>query len=420
VERLNDEKDKAILSLSEEEFSRVHLSQRVKILIFKPYLRLNGIISKVTPGKKTVVVSLDKPEEALGARVHGSFQTLFINRLQPRVLPARSQWYQNAQSSVESSVGGVGEYGVETIAGDRKRSYLAGTRVGIAGQVVFKPEVVGLGVSYDETRLRGRVRLGEKTKVGLNAKVHQFEPGGWYQVEPGWKVGLALKHTTFDHIYSGASFDQYYVLDQPILSLTYTDGTAEWTWSYESKDESKASATKRTSTAGSESILYKAPARLMMTYRQVDSAQWTWAVGGGYIFYERSQGKGEALRPRATIDEKILLYAALELTEDDGAKWDWTLSYSGARDIYQSMREQGANMAKMRLNYQAPPREAWVYGGAIDLWAGKSAFEDQQVNTSTKVTETSLRTVIGAQMSAEVFIQYQADLLSSERRLSRR
>ncbi len=420
VERLNDEKDKIIVTLSDQELTRISISQRVKVLILQPYLRLDGAITKITSEKHTAVVTLDAPELTLVPRVHGRFQPLFSDRLIPRVLPARSQWYQNTQSSVDSSVGGIVEYTVEDIAGIKSKSYLSGTRVGVAGQVVFSPEVFGMGLAYDESRLRGRIRVGSKEKVGFNAKVHQFEPGAWYQVEPRWKAGLAIKYTTFDHLYSGYLFDQHYELNQYIGSMTYTDGVSEWTWAYESKDEAKVSPKERSEGISQDSTLYKAPAIFTMEFRKSLAANLTWGVGGGYIFYERSQGKGVALRQRATHDEKVLLHAMLTRIGEDGTKWDWTVSYAGARDNYQSMRELGANMGKLRVNYQMPSKDAWVYGGACDIWGGKSQFEDQSLNTSTKETETSLRSVIGAQFSVEGYVSYQADLLNGSQRRSLR
>ena len=249
IQRVNKDKDKILLGLSQAEMAALEPGQQVIVEIDKPRFALAGQVEKINPLKKTAVIAFEDSDERFQPKQQVRFLSTFWNPESSPLITSYAQYHQYAHSGVEAGLGAFFEGTSEKAGGEKGFTQAYGDRIVAQGYAIVSPTWFGLGlgferrdVSYDDQAV-----FDEAVTVTYNA----IRPGFWVELQPHWRLGAKYDFTQIEEEYKTAIGQNFsYTFGQPEISVTYFDNQGEYGIDYINKDESTATYTQVFSTGG--------------------------------------------------------------------------------------------------------------------------------------------------------------------------
>lgn len=418
VEAINDDASRIILKLTQAELAAVEDDQTVLIEVAaRPTVFVvTGKLTKVNPVKKTVVVILQDSDLRFEKRQGVRFLSLFFNPLLSPLITSYSQYHPYARSGVEGGIGYFYEKYLVRSGESRDKTVATGLEIALESNVVVKPRSFGGGVGY--RRFGSEINVSADGKdVSIEDTINQIRPGIWFEVDPGFVLGLRYDYSMDEEVYGDGGPVFNYSLGEANLGLTYYGPDYEWNLHY--KDKASFTAID-TMTDGAEKFTVenttKTPATLDISVRDVQSPLFGWGLGVGYVFYERELKKGLELRSKPTPAEVLKGRLMLEWRLDDGSKVDSVLSYAGGRASSRFFSDNIANKVGLSLTYLQPFLESLAIGGTLAVEGGAITLADQEVNSTTGEVDEVAREVETVGASLLAFVRTEFDLLAKGRR----
>jgi len=413
IERTNKERTKLLVSLTQSELVALNEGdQRVIELDGKVPLVTTALIRSINLIKKTAVLELAAAEPSVARHEELRFLSSFWNPVLSPLITSYAQYHQYVRSSLEGGAGGFFANRDESRSdGGSAHTRTVGSRIALNGYILFSPTTFGAGLGYEERSATVTTRSTGLDDDKSSLAINKLVPGAWFEVQPHWRLGVSydLSFAELRRTSDGVTF--HYNLAQPVLGVTRYESDYEAGITYHDKATSTAVATIEDKTGVSSEVdsYLAAPAEVWAYYRNVSSPVLIWGAGFGYVFYERSGGKGQPLKPKARLPENLRAQVSLEHRLDDGAKIDWLLTYDGAQTIGLALSPYEANMGGIDVTYQCPVFDnAVVVGGTLALKGGAAKLAGM-----SDATDDREEKAYGASVLA--FARWEFDLLDHRR-----
>ena len=418
VVKIHSDGDKLLLSLSDAEMLAIAADQPALLESGNPRFRVGGWLRKLNQAKKTIVFELPEEDERFEIKQQVTFVPLIHNLESSLLVTSAAQFPAGSHAMVEGGVGGFFEGQQETEAGDKGGQTASGGRLTAHTYLVLNSPLYGFNLDYEHRVASATIKpVGASSTMSMH--LDQLKPSGWLEVAPSWRLGLAYDYTVIVQAYSGDTHGSYqFSVARPIATILSTDATSELGLDLMPSHNAGASADWAASQTQTNHYdrLYKAPAEAYAHYRWASSPTSTWGAGLGYLLFERTQGPGQPLEPKATIPQLLRVRFSYEERNEEGERIEWMLSYDGGKTRGLSTLELTANEIGLQVSYQTQVKNKWICGLTVDVGGGLATLSDNAVDASGNVSQVD-RKVIGYRAGLLAFANYALDpLLKKGRR----
>ena len=421
VEKVNPAQDRVIVSLSQAELASLLEGQDVAIEISALAVVLPATIGKVNGAKRTAVVILPAPETRLARKLVLRFRAPYWNHgFEAPMVATPSHWQQFDRFTCEGGGGGFYENlktQSTTDAGTTSvRSATTAWRLALGGMAPIGGTGYVAGMDLDHrdghVTVTGDAAVTNDGRQNADLAVTALTPR---LVVPltydgaNLKLGLAYHYLLTNVAPTGSSTPQYgWTIGQPEVSLMVVAPRREWGLSYRLRDQASARTLITSATgANTSSVRTLTMPGEVWTFGRVQSAPFIGIGGGVGALIGATSGtpgaSASALQGPATPAQILRTRVSIETLLESGDKFDWTVTYDGARTHGLSGYELGANEAGVSVSWMRRFSHELTLGVDGSLGAGVGS-DAAAPGTSSKLT--------GMQVGLLLVGRYEADPLA--------
>lgn len=418
VLKVNKEKDKVLLELTQAELAAAEEDRDVVVEFGKLRTITHGILRRLNPVKKTVVLELEAPDERFSKRQPVRFLSAFWNQSTSPLIFNYGQYHQYPRAFVEASAGAFTS-SMEIDQGEdaKVKSDTLGWRFFGGAYMALVPDRFGFGTRFDRRDIGSKSTSNTGTESGdtkADIVLNRATPGFWLAVPWDLRVHARYEYSAIEMVLDvPPKFTFNYTNGVPIIGVLMVTPDAELGIEYRDKDKftSEATLTFAGKTVTIEDVR-QVPAEVDVSYRSVSTPLFIWGAGFGFIFYERltEDPDGGKLERKPEIPELLRARVTFEHRLSDGDKFDWMLSYDGGKSESLATTPRIINVGGFAVTYQSAFSPGFTIGGTMTGEYGTLATKEELTDQATGETIEAKDAYSGYTTSLMVFAKYDLDL----------
>lgn len=386
LQRVNKDQHRIIVELSQAELESLEEGQDVVVEVGKQAFVVYGTVGKINVPKKTAVLIFAEGDQRFVKKQSVRFLSIFWDHPFAPQIASYAQFHQYKRSSFDTGLGGFGSYTEAKTSGVRAKTTSVGARLLIGGHLIFVPSLFGGAFAYERRMARIDTKYDGGDKGSATALLNQLHPGLWYEVQPGWTLGLRYDYTAMERDVEYANKNRFTNdYGRAVVSAVYHDTHTEYGGLYKDKVASTAIDAEYNPDGSTREVKDKirVPAELSFFYRKLASPVFIWGGTFGYVFFERKISPG-VLAPKPNLQDLLRARVDFEHRLGDGSKLAWSVYYDGAETPGLLETPKGLNTLGVGTTYQLGFGQGMMAGITIDVEGGGRIVEQNGVTTSYK------------------------------------